>query len=212
MPGETNDMSMMRTSRFAEELKAIDAENPPAPPETPANGRGHGETPAFDPRYRFPRPWWDRLFGAGCNTCGGKPPGWLQRQIQTPRRIVRLALWLANLLPRAVQLWTALTGGLVDQDAYDERQATCEPCPDRVIHLQLRKGSMREKSYCGACNCPRWWLARLDIKNRLRGWQCPRHRHGGSDSDAIYRAYVVGKAAEARTAAANGAGSTGNGG
>lgn len=207
----------MKTSRFTEELKAVDTANPPPPPIESDNGRGKGETPAFDPRYRFPRPWWDRLFGAGCAGCGGKPPGWLQRQIQTPKRTMRLILWLANLLPRGVSLWTALTGGRTSGEVYDERQAMCSTCPDAVIHLRLLKATIHEKSYCGACNCPKWWLARLDIKNRLHGWRCPKRRHAGSDIDAAYRVYALGKAAGAQrvaTAASGIAGgsSTGNGG
>ena len=111
---------------------------------------------------------------------------------------MRLLLWIVNLLPRVMRLWTALTGGFVAQGEYGERQTVCDPCPDRVILLRLFKDSMREKSYCGACNCPKWWLARLHIKNRLRGWHCPKRRHGNSDPDAAYRVYVLGKVAEAQ--------------
>jgi len=181
-------------------------------PETPSNGRGCGEVPAFDPRYRV-RHWWLGLrpIEGSCRTCGpGEKPNWIENAIAGPRRTVRLLLLIVNLLPRAVRLWTALTGGFVDQDAYDERQAMCGPCPHRVIVLRFLKGSMREKSYCGRCMCPTWWLARLDIKNRLRNWRCPERRHVGSDPEAVYRVYALGKAAEGLRAATAGNGDDGS--
>ena len=224
--GPLSLLSPAAQERFRASMEAAAA----APPAPVAADNG-GARPALpsDPltRYRVRPSWWSgwQPITAGCASCGQRQQSWLERWLNGPDpRLPRqpfprtrifvfwLCVWLATLPIRAVRLWTALTGGLLDQDAYDERQATCEPCPDRVIHLRLLKGSMREKSYCGACNCPKWWLAKLDIKNWLRGWRCPKRRHVGSDPDAVYQAYVVGQTAEARAAATSDAGSTGNGG
>jgi len=200
-----------------------------AQPSAPTNGQAKRQVPTFDSRYRVHH-WWSgwRPIDESCPTCKARPvsANWLQRWIRGPQppqsqmwfpRTVWFGLWLANLLPRGVSLWTALTGGRTSGEAYNERQATCSTCPDRVIHLRLLKATIYEKSYCGSCNCGAWWLARLDVKNRLRGWRCPKRRHGGSDPDACYRVYALGKAAEAQraaTAASGSAGgtSTGNGG
>jgi len=161
-------------------------------------------------RYRVPRKivgW--RHITVGCASCRQAEPRWLQREIQTPKRFMRLALWFANLLPRAVELWTALVGGCIPWEQFQERQATCSACPDAVIHLRLLEETMREKRYCGACNCPKWWLARLDVKNQLRYWRCPKRRHANSDPDATYRVYVLGKTAEAQRAIVDGGGGDG---
>jgi len=167
------------------------------------------QTAHVDPidRYRIPRKFvgW-RHITAGCASCRQAEPRWLQRQIETPERCKRLILWFADLLPRATGLGIALMRGLADRDRYDKRQARCDPCPHRVIHLQLLEGIMREKSYCGRCPCPTWWLARLDIKNWLLGWLCPEALHGDSDPDAAYRVYVLGKVADAQRTIMDGGG------
>mgnify|MGYP001563191975 CR=1 FL=1 len=224
--GPLSGLSPEAQERFRTSMEAA---TKASPPQAPSNGRGGTEAPAVDPldRYRIHPAWWTgwQPITKDCANCAQRSWNWLERWLNGPDpRLPRLpfprtrkvifwcSAWLATRPDRTVKLWTALTGGLVDQDAYDKRQATCGPCPDRVIHLRLLKGSMREKSYCGACYCPKWWLARLDIKNRLRGWRCPKRRHVGSDPDAVYRVYALGKAAEARGAATSDAGSTGNGG
>lgn len=186
----TVPMAPKPVQMFAE-THQVDSVRTPVAPQTSTRHQ-HG------PHYEFYRSRYRRLFGDGCARCGGPSIGWIQRQLQTPKRIMRFILWVANLVPRAVRLWTALTHGYVGWDEYDERQAACGPCSDRVIHLRLLKGAIREKSYCGACDCPKWWFARLDIKNRLRGWRCPMRRHVGSDPYDVYRIHVMGTAAEAR--------------
>lgn len=191
-------------------------------PESPPVTR----PPQVDPldRYRVPRKiaGWRRIT-AGCAGCRRTEPRGLQRQIETPERFKRLPLWFTGLPSSAARLWTALTGGFVDREAYDKRQTACDSCPDRVIHLRVVKRGMCETSYCGACDCPKWLLSRISdriwdeaeqryvesawwkaIKNRLRGWRCPKRRHAGSDPDAVYRVYVLAQLSEERRAATGG--------
>jgi len=61
----------------------------------------------------------------------------------------------------------------VDSPTYLERMGICQGCNRQVI-------GKRHKKYCGACGCGQWFLARLDIKNRMSGWNCPLGKHPGS--------------------------------
>ena len=66
---------------------------------------------------------------------------------------------------KAASLVKALTGPRTSPEVRAVRWATCEPCSMRVV----RDG----KSYCGACFCPKWKPAELQVKVRLSLATCP---------------------------------------
>jgi hypothetical protein len=85
--------------------------------------------------------------------------------ISKPQKIRRGILWLLQQYPHVRSFLVAMTGGFVSGREFRERQEVCSSC-------NFRKGP-----YCGACTCPRWPLARLSVKNRLRKWFCPKKKH-----------------------------------
>jgi hypothetical protein len=68
-----------------------------------------------------------------------------------------------------------IIGPRVDAETYRQRMSVCLHCADIDV-LQKR---FSDKMYCGACNCWRWWPARLARKNRRMFHVCPRGRHPG---------------------------------
>jgi len=182
----------MRTSRFAEELAAEDAKHPPV--VEPDNGQASVAPEAPQgPRYEFHRPWYSRFIGKGCNRCGGQPPGWVQKQIQTPLRFKRLALWIVNLVPRGTSFVRVMVSGRVDSEQYAERQASCASCPAAVIQLRAVKGEIRETSWCSQCECPKWHYSKNKVRNWRAAWSCPIRRHDASDPNAAFVAYLRSK-------------------
>jgi len=194
----------MRTSRMAQQLAEEDAKRPP--PVESENGQSHAppEQPS-GPRYDIHRPWYSRFAGKGCQRCGSNQPrGWIQRQIETPYRVKRLALWLVDLLPRGCTFLATVTSRRVQSDQYVERQAQCGTCPAAVIELRVRGDSIRETSYCSACACGRWYLSRNKVRNWRSKWRCPLRRHSCSDMDARYHEYLRTKSEAAARTAENG--------
>lgn len=161
----------------------------PPQPESAATYHPRG------PTYEYHRPWYERLLAKGCNRCGGDPHGWVQKQIQTPYRFKRLVLWLVNLLPRGTSLLSAVLSRTVPQAQYAERQAACATCPSAVIQLKVVQGLVCETSYCGLCDCPKWYGSRNAVRNWRSAWRCPAKRHAGSDRDAVFAAYIRAKVA-----------------
>ncbi len=108
---------------------------------------------------------------------------WVDRQIVTPRRTVRLLHWwwtrcVVRPLWMAWEFVAVQTGGDVDDEAYRERNEICELCDASIHHhegVRWRRGR-----FCGDCGCPRWPAARLERKNRKRRWRCPRRQHPGT--------------------------------
>lgn len=190
MPGETDGVPM-RTSRFAEQLAADDAkriaEHPPEP------RAAEQSQPSQGPRYVTWRPWYERLMAKGCNRCDGEPPGWVQKQIQTSYRFKRFVLWSVNLIPRSVSLVRVLASRSVSSEQYAARMASCGACPSAVIQLRVVKGEVHEASYCGQCECPKWYGSRNAVRNKCSAWRCPAKRHAGSDRDAVFTDFVRAK-------------------
>jgi hypothetical protein len=152
------------------------------------------ETPfAIDPRLQFHRPWYVRFMAKGCNRCGGEPYGWVQKQIQTPYRFKRCVLWVVNLVPRGFSFVRVITSRRVDSERYVERQAACGACPSAVIQIRVVRGLVRETSYCGMCECPKWRPSRNAVRNWRSAWKCPAKLHVGSDSNAHFVEYLRSK-------------------
>lgn len=183
-------------SRLARQIAEYEATLPPV--VEPENGRSQAvpEQPQ-GPRYEAYRPWYARLLAKGCARCGGEPPGWIQRQIQTPYRLKRLLLWSVNLIPRGFSFVRVVVSRRVHLDQQAERDTTCGACPGMVKQLRVRKGFVCETRFCGECSCPKWFGARLDYKNAKAGHRCPLKRHSDSDPNAVFSEYVQRKLAEA---------------
>jgi len=74
---------------------------------------------------------------------------------------------------RARQFIAAQVGPRVTPEEYRERYATCRRCE----HLSVVRIGYRDKIYCGACGCWRWWFARLDRALRRRLFVCKHGKH-----------------------------------
>jgi hypothetical protein len=157
MPGETSGV-LMRTSRFAEELAAEDARRIAEQPPEVAAMNGEQPQQLSGPKYVPWRPWYVRFMAKGCSRCGGEPSGWLQRQIQTPKRIMRFVLWTVNLIPRGVSLVRVIMSKEVSSEKFIDRTVVCALCPSLVRRLREKKGVVLEEEFCGACECPKWAL------------------------------------------------------
>lgn len=179
------------TNRLADQVAEMEAkELAEHPPAIKADGSSQS-VPM--PTYVVWRPWYKRFLAKGCGGCGGNPPGWLQKQIQTPGRIKRFVLWCVNLMPRGASLVRAVTGGLVPADEFTVRQKACSDCHGALVSLRAVKGTMRETSYCGLCDCPKWWLSRNAVANWFKKRTCPLSRHPGVNPRAVYELYVDSK-------------------
>lgn len=116
--------------------------------------RLHGPAPAGKRIVQLP-PWY--------------PGEWLLPRLRHP---IRTALSWFSLPPKAWSLFRALTGGIVRGAELKARNEACAVCPVRQVWITGRKA----REYCGACGCARWWLSRLQNKNKLRKWACPLRR------------------------------------
>lgn len=86
-------------------------------------------------------------------------------------RILRRPLvWFLMQYLKLYGLVSALTGGRIGGDEYEERMDECDACPGQE---KTRRG----KRYCGPCGCPRWFMSELARKNRWRRHYCPEKRH-----------------------------------
>lgn len=94
-------------------------------------------------------------------------------------------------LTRWASFWRAMLGGRVSKSGYRDRMAECVKCPQRIAELTERRGKIRERWYCAACQCPRWIMSRLTVKNKLRGWHCPMRKHEGPYPDDAVRMYLT---------------------
>lgn len=163
------------------------------------------------PRYVRYRTRFARFIGKGCARCGGDPPGWVQRQVETPYRFKRSFLWLVNLVPRFGSFTRVLFGRRVSFEAQVARHEKCQTCPGMhgkdswtpglVIELRVVKGAMTATRFCGLCDCPRWripkflrWIldvgSHLDYKITKKGLRCPLGRHEGSNPDFVYLKHI----------------------
>jgi len=200
---------------------------PPPPPPNETTTRGEpppkkkcgqciqdnlaGQVSSRGPRYSIYLPWFSRIIGKGCARCGGRPPGWVQRQMTTPYRFKRFVLWSVNLVPRMCSLIGVVMSRKASFAQQAERHAKCERCPGvssqeswtpgLVKELRLVRGRMTETSFCNICDCPRWrmprwirWLwdigSHLDYKNSKKGHRCPLGLHEGSSYERIYLEYI----------------------
>ena len=75
-------------------------------------------------------------------------------------------------------------GGLTDEATYKTRLESCHACPeiDR---------SPDGQEYCGACDCGRWPVARLDRKLSFPGLECPLGRAGFANAGKIAEGEVI---------------------
>ena len=169
-------------------------------PCTNCNGKAH-HTPL--PRYEWHKPIMVRLFGTGCSTCGSK--GWVQRQVETPRRIVRFFSWSVTLLPRAWSMFKTVLSRKVDPGAYFARMKICHDnsfgsnaCAVRF--LRHTRSGIVETFHCGLCNCPKLPWASLRRKNYKQGWKCPKGLHVDSQPDKEYTDYIQVRVAEIEAA------------
>jgi hypothetical protein len=158
-------------------------------------------TTLSDRQYVIYRSWYELLFGG--NALSTDLPGWIERQIETPKRFKRLLLWSADLIPRGVSMIRVLLSRKVSSAAYVDRMASCNTCASAVLVLRVVKSKVKETSYCGLCSCPKWYASRNAVRNKRAAWRCPSKRHAGSDRDAALSEYV-----RARMAQANGNGRT----
>lgn len=106
--------------------------------------------------------------------------GWISRQIITPRRIVRLVYWLwtkfVRPYERVHEFVAIMLSGRVTDEEFAERQEVCDACTSQVV---VEGVGWRSGSYCLACKCPRWPLARLARKNWKQRHRCPERKHPG---------------------------------
>jgi len=168
---------------------------------------GNGQAVAVEPpppptpkeRFEWSRSWFEKLFGftelGGCSGCSKqRTPGWIERQITTPRRVVRFLAWADLLIPRGWSLIRMVLSAKVTIEVAEARHLVCEtwrdakgnPCSVRF--LRQTKAGIVEERHCGECSCPRTHLAALWHKNMKAGWRCPMGRHVGSDNYAALRA------------------------
>lgn len=77
-----------------------------------------------------------------------------------------LLLKKANSLRAA--LWSLIRYGTVDAALYRRRALECFFCESRI--------EKKRRMYCGACNCPQWWLSDLRKKWRMRDLKCPLNK------------------------------------
>jgi hypothetical protein len=119
---------------------------------------------------------------------------WVRSWIITPRdtskdnkwlRISRVKFWVFGrasggngLYERFRQMTFALLGGFVQSEEYATRMEECMKCLKLQVKIPAREHG-KWQYFCGSCGCPRWWLAELHKKNKLRKWNCPEGRHPG---------------------------------
>ncbi len=72
---------------------------------------------------------------------------------------------------------SAVAAGFVPQHVYEARLASCRSC-EKIDR------SPDGLEYCGACDCGRWPLSRLDRKLYFPGLECPLGRAGFANAGA----------------------------
>jgi len=173
----------LRTSPLAAQLEERDRERMAAEAAneketTPKTEEAEGPR---GPRIELHRSWRERLFGyiptEGCACTKSFRRGWLQRQIETPRRIPRFFSWLSKLPWRGCELGRVLVAGRVSHEQYEERRAICFECDGCVMEARQSTLGVMVKAYCLECQCPRWLLARLAHKLWFAAMECPRGKH-----------------------------------
>jgi len=201
--------------RFNAELEALSRPPPPPPPPPPPKPR--------EPTYKDHRSLWQKLFGysntggcAGCAKSNQRVMGWFEQQCLTPQRMARLCAWMSRIPARGWSLGRTILSWRCSSETAIDRGSICGACPELIHYLRPSRGVVREELHCGACDCPRTRLARLDEptseprwtaivrwflrlgggKNRKRGWRCPKGLHPGSDGGALFRSYEKGRAHE----------------
>lgn len=153
----------------------IEAENPPAlyepePVETEAieeqaQPAAQGKK-AHEPELVIEETLLDRICDGLANRIDKDADGWHRR---TAMRLRGAPAFLRTII-----------SGLVSAEEKAERDQICIKCDHVVVAIKLIDGErrVREKYFCGGCDCPRWWMAELRRwKNWFRGHQCPRMRH-----------------------------------
>ena len=111
---------------------------------------------------------------------------WGMSAIMGPNRIKRLLSWAWDVPWRSWEFLRVVTGGRIDRAAHDARMDVCEDCDRAVFSLKVVGLNTVTKSYCGGCKCPKWFLARLDVKNWFKKWKCPNRLHDGFYSETIW--------------------------
>jgi len=98
---------------------------------------------------------------------------WNHQRVNTPCVSVKLpnspshtGSTVTRIVDMAAQFLTAVIGPRVDDATFQHRLAICRTCPHR------REDDGHE--YCGACGCPHWKRARLDVKLRFAELACPK--------------------------------------
>lgn len=111
---------------------------------------------------------------------------WGMSAIVSPYRLKRLLSWAWDVPWRSWEFLRVVTGGRLDRAAYDARMAHCEDCSRTVFALKVVGKELTVKSYCGGCKCPRWYPARLDVKNWFKNWKCPNRFHDGPYDETVW--------------------------
>ena len=183
----------MKTSRLAEQIATEDAIERSAR-EAEArdngckgcNGNDSSEAPPIGPTYVWREPWWKRLLR--CESCGGQG-GWLQGFLSARKmpgewfpRIRRTFVGAANFAGKAAEFISTVTGGFVSAATREARQEGCRECPQRIIYRSWRGSRIVESaSYCGACNCGKWFMAVLFRQIGFTKFRCKLGRHADTD-------------------------------
>ena len=110
---------------------------------------------------------------------------WVDRQIVTPRRTVRLVQWGYS-FPR---LWYAMAREFlavqlsrkIGDRSYDERQDICDGCEHRKHVTELdSRWAFRRGDFCAASRGPNYPLSRLARLNRKSRHRCAMAKHPGT--------------------------------
>lgn len=92
--------------------------------------------------------------------------GWMPFVLIPMMIIWQLALiWGTKIYPKARMFLLAVLGPRVTTAEYNARMAICEQCT-------AKKGD-----YCEHCNCGRWYMSKLQRKNKMRNAYCPLQKH-----------------------------------
>ena len=74
---------------------------------------------------------------------------------------------------------------------FGARMGHCRTCSQRLVTLTVKRGRVKEKSYCRACACPRWHFSRLEVKNWMSKWFCPLKNHDGNYPDDLLIKHII---------------------
>lgn len=103
-----------------------------------------------------------------------------------PKPFARFRFWIVNILYRGYGFASAVFGPWLAKDSpqYRNRMIECGKCPSARLVLQRKAPFV--KTYCGQCQCPRWPVSELALKNRFRNWTCPADRFPGKPEPAAW--------------------------